>query len=469
MKKTAAPYWFIIAIACLWWLPNLFAKGMFMDGIYDALLAHNLATGISSFWAPQTIYYRQPAYWDNPPLAMYFLSVWYKVLGDSYFVERIYSFSCAIVQLLLISGLWKAAFCKQNEILRLSWLPCLVFLISPLTPWCYANNLMENTMSLFTSLSVLTFLMYWQKRRNILLYAALGGLLIFLACITKGPVGLFPLATPIFFVLVGEKVDLKKNLTYTLFQAFVFILLFTAVFSLKAPRIFLRNYLEVQLLPVLQHQSPTSDPHYRIFVDLLLAVLPWLVMLLITSIAKSVRLQKNGKNWGLIFLLIGISASLPIALSAKQHKYYLLPSLVFYALSVATFLIPLAESVLIKFNTAAERTVKSVSLAVIVASVVWCFVNVGSYSRDQDLLTDIESIQYLTKNEKVIRADWKLFDAWAMRAYLNRLYNQKLCMPDESAPAHFYITKQNEWGDKLPENSLRVYAGKTFDLYQLPK
>lgn len=447
----------------------MFAKGMFMDGIYDALLAHNLATGISSFWAPQTIYYTQPAYWDNPPLAMYFLSVWYDVLGDYYFVERIYSFSCAICQLLLIAVAWRTVFQKQNDIRRLFWLPCLLFLISPLTPWCYANNLLENTMTLFTTLSVIMFFVYWQTRKNLFLYASLGGILIFLACITKGPVGLFPLATPVFFIRIVDKKEFNNILAYTVFQVFVFALAFTLAFSMDAPSVFLKNYLEVQLLPVLKHQSAASNPHYQIFIDLSLAALPWLAILSVAFVFKPLKSVKNKRQLSVVFILIAISASFPIALSAKQHKYYLLPSLVFYTLSLAVLLIPLAELVLSKISALAEKVVQGLSAAAILIAIAWCFVNTGSYSRDKELLTDIESIQPWVKNEKVIRADWSLFDAWAMRAYLNRLYDQKLCMPDEAAPAGFYMTELNSWGDKLPENSQKVYAGKTFDLYQLPE
>ena len=40
-------------------------------------------------------------------------------------------------------------------------------------------------------------------------------------------------------------------------------------------------------------------------------------------------------------------------------------------------------------------------------------------------------------------------------------------VPDEIAQANFYMTKPDMWGDKLPENSQRVFSGKTFDIYQM--
>ena len=62
-----------------------------MDGVYNALFAHNLAKNVGGFWTPQTADYMHPSYWDNPQLSAYFLSLWYKFFGDYYWVEKLYS------------------------------------------------------------------------------------------------------------------------------------------------------------------------------------------------------------------------------------------------------------------------------------------------------------------------------------------------------------------------------------------
>ena len=82
------------------------------------------------------------------------------------------------------------------------------------------------------------------------------------------------------------------------------------------------------------------------------------------------------------------------------------------------------------------------------------------------LLTDIEKIQALVKDEKVIRADWSLYSDWALRVNLNRHYDKKICMPDEKALTNFYLTKSNKRGDKLREAAVKIYSRRKYDLYR---
>jgi 4-amino-4-deoxy-L-arabinose transferase-like glycosyltransferase len=486
VKKITLPYWIIAALVCTLWLPWLLAKGMFMDGVYDALFAHNLAQGISTFWAPQTVYYSQPAYWDNPPLSMYLLSVWYKIFGDHYQVERIYSLASALVQIVLLMLLWRIHFSEKEE-KESTWLPVLLFLISPLTGWCYSNNMMENTMSIFTTSSVVMFLLYLRSEKNLVQYSAIGGALIFLGCLTKGPVALFPLTAPFFFLWSEKNLGWKKSFTYMLVQAIVFVSVFAFVFSMDAPKNFLHHYLEVQLLPVLRHEMKTSDPHYTIFFELLLMLLPLLILAMGSVFrprwcyhqrvegGQNVVADNTGnskKRTALAFILIGLSASIPIALSAKQHKYYLLPSLPMFAIGFACLILPSIRVLNEKLNIVWNKTVDSISKSacalIIVVCLFLCFKNRNGYVRDEKLLTDLEKIQPLIKSERVIRADWSLYGEWSLRGYLNRMYDKKICMPDEMVITNFYMTQSNKWGDKLPENSEKIFSGEIFDLYKLP-
>lgn len=64
----------------------------------------------------------------------------------------------------------------------------------------------------------------------------------------------------------------------------------------------------------------------------------------------------------------------------------------------------------------------------------------------------------------MIFADWALYDNWALRAYLNRLYDKKICMPDEAANTIYYLTASQQRGDNLPDNAIKLFAGNRFDL-----
>lgn len=82
-KQTNYTAWLLIAaIAVALWVPNLFAVGMFIDGIVDAILAQSLYLNISSFWEPKS----QAASWSwgTMPLSIYLLSLFYKFLAITF-------------------------------------------------------------------------------------------------------------------------------------------------------------------------------------------------------------------------------------------------------------------------------------------------------------------------------------------------------------------------------------------------
>lgn len=443
---------------------------MFVDGVYNALFAHNVLLSIGSMWAPQTADYAQPNYWDNPQLSAVLLAQWYKVMGDYYWVEKLYSLCCALLQLLLITLSWKIVTSDDSKSSTYFWLPCLLFLISPLCGWAYSNNLMENTMSVFTTAAIVMLLLFMKRKSKVGLFSFLGGCFIFLAILSKGPVALFPLVAPVLFVWLQQSYTWKQCLGYTMLQLITVAVLFGIIFSLPAPNYFLQNYLAVQLLPVLNGQRSTGGNHFSILLDLL-AMLSTLLPLALLSL----RGQSDNSyiKPATSFLLVGLSASLPIMLSAKQNKHYLIPSLPMFALGFSFWIMPMIivlQKKLLQFLNEKHLTIiKAVCGVIIMLCIYLCIGNAGTAIRDKALLSDIKKVHSYTPGVKVIYADWALYDHWALRAYLNRLYNKKICMPDENANTTYYLTLRNQRGDKLSGSSIKIFTGQLFDLYKTKK
>jgi len=471
VKKISLSLLVVIALASVLWLPNLFTKGMFMDGVYHALLAHNLYHGVGSFWAPQTADYAHPAYWDNPQLSEFFLAQWYRMFGDFYWVEKLYSLFCAAIQLILIAAAWRIYFSDKQEIKKYAWLPCLLFLIIPLTSWGYSSNLMENAMSIFTTSSVIVFFLFLRRNQNLFACSVIGGALIFLALITKGPVALFSLATPFFFIWTEEKFKWQKSFAYMFLQFTTVALIFFLVFSMEAPKNFLNHYLDVQLLRAVKPEAGKSVLHFQIILQLLVALSPLLLLSVISAFLKEKDSTSNKQflQTSVVFILIGLSASVPVMLSAKQNKHYLIPSLPLFAIGFSCLILPFVVWVRQKISATEkiEFTAKRICLFIISACIALSAQNAGTYSRDEELLSDIEKIQFLVKDEKVICADWSLYGDWALRANMNRLYDKKICMPDEVAETNFYLTQLNGRGDKLSPTAQKIFSGNKFDLYQI--
>lgn len=469
VKNVSLPTLLVVTLASSLWLPNLFCKGMFMDGVYNAFFALNINNGIGSLWSQQTIYHPQPAYWDNPQLSSLLLSYWFKILGDAYWVERVYSLFTGLAQLVLIGFLWRTYFQGNKSVKKYFWLPCLLFLFSPITSWCYANNLMENSMCIFTTTAVLLFIAWLRNGQYILPFAFPGGALVVLAVITKGPVGLFPLAIPLFFVFDKNRSRMQLA-AYLLIQLIAFASVFYTVFSPAPAANFLSHYLQLQLLPVLTERTEGNSNHLLILYELLRGLLP----LLLAGFAAFFFL-KNSKTTnaffpdGIAFLLIGLSASAPIAFSSRQHHYYLLPSLPLFAFGFAVLTYPFAFWLIEKIESVAFEKIaavlKYVCVLLITATIFMSKNNYGTYVRDENLLKDIEAIQPLVKEEKLLNADYALYHEWSLRGYLYRFHSQKICMPDENVPAKFFLTKPETSSAFLPVQSEKIFSGKVFDLY----
>lgn len=468
MKNVSPFYLVILALAAILWLPGLLQKGMFMDGIYNAIIASNYAQG-APFWAPQGIEYSDPAYWGNPPLTTFFLGGFYKLLGDHYHVERIYSLCCALVQMVLLWVLWRIYFKHDKQLQRYAWLPVLLWLISPLTGWCYSSNMMENTMSVFTTASVICAVAFIKTTRLMPVYAGLGSAIVFLAVITKGPAGLFPLAAPVLFMLGLTGVSRTKLAMYGLMQLVAFAAIFALAFSAEAPALFLHNYLYIQLKPVLIHEAGAKYVPYEILIQLLITLLPLLIIGALPLVFKNkLNITETYNRNAPVFLLIGLSASLPIMLSTKQHKFYLLPALPMFAIAFAIWVAPLAQAISDKLSETRfgiiTTGIKFSCVLVFAVCILLCFINKGGYTRDEAMIKEVEAIKPLIATESAIIADGIFYDQWVLRAYMYRFNHVKIAMPGDSIKRRYLLAQPS--GENRISNATKLYKGERFDLYK---
>src|SRR6185295_8024069 len=116
-------------------VPRLVHRGMFLDGVTYAAIARNLAEGRGRFWEPfytATIY---PAFHEHPPLAFWLQSLWFRVLGDHWYVERLYCLAAAMLIAALIAVTWRAIYAdaaaEYGERRDQEWLPIALWMVVP--------------------------------------------------------------------------------------------------------------------------------------------------------------------------------------------------------------------------------------------------------------------------------------------------------------------------------------------------
>src|SRR5687767_12679623 len=119
---------------------GIFSDGMFADGIFYANVANNYAQGFGTFWK---MYYGNTldsVFHEQPPLVFFLQAQFFKVLGDTIFAERTYSFLFSLINIYLIKCLWNEVTDRSK---KYYWLPVLLYISIPLTMFTFRHNLIE--------------------------------------------------------------------------------------------------------------------------------------------------------------------------------------------------------------------------------------------------------------------------------------------------------------------------------------
>ena len=442
------PFWIFTAsvlIALL--LPALLQDGMFMDGMLYACISKNLSQGIGSFWFPhfsKTLY----SFFDQqPPLGFWIQSLFFKLFGDSIYVERIYSFLTTLITAYLIILLWRMIFKNESEIKKLGWLPVLFWIIIPVCFWSYSNNMLENTMGIFDLLAVICIVKYFQKQS--VFFVLLSGIFICLASLTKGFQGMFPLVALAAGWIVYRNVSFKKMLLHSLLPVFVICILCFLILQNDSAFKSLSAYLHNRVLNSIQNAKDVTNRFYLLY-RLFTELLPVLILgAIITMIAKF--RTKNGpfpilffKKDFLFFLLIGFSASLPLMITLEQRGFYLVTSFPYYAIALAILVAPHISGWIEKTNTlrVGFRLFRIFSILALAVVFAFSFLQIGRTGRDADTIHDVKLIGGFVPSGTTLGSTRELWEKWSLQEYLVRHYY--ICQADRISPEDHYLLLENE-------------------------
>ena len=211
LSKTKTYYlWIFVSVVFLGLLlPFLVQQGMLVDGISNAAISSNLSNGIGAPFEPHYTQTVWPHFYEHPPLVFILQSYFFDVLGDGFFAEKIYGLVTAMTTAAGIVLCWKQATSESNY----GWLPVLIWIITPLVFWSFNNNLLENTVSMFTIFSVWAGLKALNK--NQLIWLFISAIFVVLAFLSKGLVGLFPLAIPVIYGVSKNGKTKIKSFSYS--------------------------------------------------------------------------------------------------------------------------------------------------------------------------------------------------------------------------------------------------------------
>jgi 4-amino-4-deoxy-L-arabinose transferase-like glycosyltransferase len=445
-------------------LPFLIQEGMFMDGQQYACVSKNLAEGTSTFWFPVLSGTWQvqdsPYFMEHPPLFYGIESLFFRVFGSSIYTERIFSFTMLLLTAFFIHLIWNLASKFIAEDKRVSWFPVLIWIITPVCFWTYQNHMIETLLSVLTLASVFFALKGLVCGRFKIICFILSGIFLFSAFLTKGFPGLFPLVTVPLFYLTLKKITLKQLFFYTgiVILTCVFICLCVFYFypdSMES----LKFYLTKRLI---NRVETTSTINYRLFIlrDLVMEFLPsTLICLILWYLSKkkvaAKKIRMENKQMFFFMLFLGFSASAPIMVTMVQKNFYLVPSIPFFALALAFINSNYITEKMTLITAIPQKSKKLNAASIILFIMVLAFSasQVGSTSRDKELISDVKKIGAYVGTNKKISTDADTYLNWGFQFYLLRYYNISL---DPRTHSHTFFVKALDNGTKFPEGSKKT-------------
>lgn len=436
----------VFTFAATLFLDRLIPEGMFFDGLSYASLARNLSIGKASIWQP--IYF-EPFY-EHPPLAWSLQAVFFLVFGDHYYTEKIFCFFVWLLTVYLIVKVWKVS-CSAQELSNYYWLPVLLWTIAPTVIWCYPNNMLESLMGLFDLLAVLLIFSFLKSESIKIWKSLVAGMVLVMALFTKGFVGLFPFALPlIYWFLLPEK-NLRKAMIAIASLVGITILSVVILYQYSPCQRYFDYYLNTQLWASLSGKRDVVESDLgRLFVikQLFIELIP---AVSIFVIAKGVLVYKKNHlklgKVGLLFILLGFSASLPLMVSLKLRAFYLVPSIPYFAIGLAHWLAPYLVDLKFRVNNFSFKLMKVGYLLSVAVSFFFLVNKVGTVGRDADLISDLKEMKGLIQLGSRASICPDSPQSWATKAYAQR-YLQLVF-------------------DKRGDNSLFVFDRKHCADYQL--
>lgn len=426
MKKALPLYLITIAAFFMLIADSLLTTGMFMDGLIYSNVAANMAEGTCTFWQPTLSRGLFPEFYEHPPLAMGMLAVFYKFFGTSLCVTRVYSMLMTVLTAVLMLQLWR----RMGYKWEMGWLPLLLWTLIPAVTLNSHNNMLECTMAVFDLAAVLCMVKRaghtWSRVR----WSLLAGVFVYLAFITKGFTGIYPLAFPLIVWLVEHffarehndktwNVPLHVALLYTLLPIVSALLCFGLTLLLwPQAGSFFGAYMHKQVLGGIV--TPVVSTRFHIvFKFFEQTVIVWVIFFLVMFIRRYIRVNKtaapgilytetvvedlvqstvkvhlNKRKWQLClgYALLTCAGVLPIMISLKQRSFYILTVYPFFVLALSAVMNDAVENWLSVAGKRFHLVSAIVSVLMLAGAVAMNVAHYDRPGRDEVMQSDMKRI-----------------------------------------------------------------------------
>jgi 4-amino-4-deoxy-L-arabinose transferase-like glycosyltransferase len=429
---------------------DLLANGMFLDGLIYSTVSKNLAHGIGTFWNPHFSATVLQSFHEHPPLAFGIQSIFFKIFGDSRFVERLYSLMTVFVSGIVLLKIWKTLGYRNG------WITLFIWLTTATVFWTSYNNLLENTLTVFTSLSVLFYLKYEKNRKFYLLL--LSGIVLTFGFLTKGFVAFFPWTLPfLLWLFLRHKTYGRMVIESAGLLIFTITPLLLLVLFFPVARISLLEYINHQVIDSIKH-SITVDSRFDIIMRLFNELIPAIGLFLLCQLLRLVSkppivIGYDNIRKSLVFIFLGLTGVLPIMISMKQSGFYILPTYPFFSIGIAILLFTYIDDFIerIDFKSRGFLIFKWTACGVFIIGIFMSFWYSDGYSRDSEKIKDTFAILSVIPEGSIININPGMYGDWSLHAYFARFKNVSLDR-DLNNSREYLLIKNEYYSDTLNSN-----------------
>lgn len=460
-KRLMSSIWMLLGCAfCLGILARIVQLSINLDGGIYATLARNLSRGQGTAWELHFSNSFFNVFAEHPPLMMWLEAVCFIIFGDSIAVEKGFSLLTFFISSALLYQLWKRL--NDGDMLMQQAFPfaLLLLLFSGRVSYGYANGLLENLLTIFSLSAVLLILIAYNRQSPLfslgrMCLIACAGLLICLSMLTKGPVGLFPLAAPGIYWLIFRKPRFSVAVIDILLIFLVIGCFLALLYSVTASREGIERYLTAQLLPSLRGDRGSFGGGYNV-VRKIIGINGYSIILMVLAAYlarrfgwgnKDIEAVQARRKRAVFMVFVGISASFPLALSPRVTNFYFNPSLFFYSTGFCLLAWPAIIEGLDRLKGYVKRLIWFSSLLSLLVSFAVVIVNFGEPGEDEQAIHLTSSIHtFVCHGEADCKPTISACDSvWGeaiIHTYLQRWYNISIAKI-EDVKSEFLIANES--------------------------
>lgn len=150
--------------------------------------------------------------------------------------------------------------------------------------------------------------------------------------------------------------------------------------------------------------------------------------------------QKTG--W--LFFLTGMCGSLPLMITLEQRRFYLVPSLAFFAIALASVIAPGVSRLVEQMDLKGKfyKRLSTIAYVFLLASITVSALSIGKTKRDKDMLHDVYAVGRIIPQRSVIGIPDDQSADYALILYFARHYNITL-VGDKNYDQVFFLAPKN--------------------------